>query len=386
MEEKETFSLAQKELSENVFEQKISGDCNDTGYRKNSSAHSNKQEIATVRHRDNGPKKYPVFLFSSQQSPRGNENSMAHYDETFDEGTNFSLAQKELVKNTLKKKVSKHCDDIFLVNSDALSSKQEIMTCGDLYSKADCIFLPQENTNAKENTNTQDGEKKLVNEAGYNPSHESLHSVSVSFSESSANSNRTICSSSLRFVQSKIEEYNKVCLNCKGDDEVDELLCLNCVTSEKHDSKSDSKQCSSETKFEKKLSRSGILTLRDNMEAKDVTLLDRNSGDLNHSLIEAVLDDKKNFNDPFDLFSDDDTEPKKYQHIKRKLTQTILASDQNNCHSTLESVDTMLPLTVETVDCKKLKLTGRVSYVHSDELLQKVNCLTRIEGRVGQKI
>ncbi|GFR66354.1 histone deacetylase [Elysia marginata] len=122
--------------------------------------------------------------------------------------------------------------------------------------------------------------------------------------------------------------------------------------------------------------------LNDNSEPKDA-VPSVESMNMNEDLPDCKESiNEKNIDDPFDLFSDDDTQPKRYQPIKRKLTQAVLlAEDQIVDHPNSETLEKVLPLTMEIADCKRMKLAGRVTYVHSKELLQRVNRLTRIESR-----
>lgn len=87
--------------------------------------------------------------------------------------------------------------------------------------------------------------------------------------------------------------------------------------------------------------------------------------------------------DPFDLLSDEDSEPQRYKPIKRKLSQPLLtlAQDCVLYEPKIAVLEKSESVTTDIVDCKKIKMSGRVAYIHSEDLLQRANQLTRIEGR-----
>ncbi|RUS77621.1 hypothetical protein EGW08_014621 [Elysia chlorotica] len=379
---KEKFLLAEEECSRNVLMAAESGGSADTCLVKNSAALSNKRIVTCV---DNDSEKEPIFLPDSQQTAKDADNTGTLFDETKPaKKATCLLAQEDPLNNSVKQTLSNNCDESFFTQNSVLPlNNQEIVTFRDNNPQEDYIFLPcsEQSDNVKVKNPMTQGEAKLGKETDNNSPQVHLHSVSIPSSECPIESNMV--------VSTPYSEFN-YSTDFKTNDEYKDSPSYSCRTSEKGMVGSCGKQRNSPG-FEQKLNASDThfsctkTMLIDDMEAKDTSLPDKNPAHSNLNLIKVSLDNNiskvKKFDDPFELFSDDDMEQKRYQPIKRKLAQT-LTSDQNIHYSATEPVEKMLEApTIDMEGCKKLKLNGRVSYIHSDELLRKVNRLIRIEGR-----
>ena len=280
------------------------------------------------------------------------------------------------------------------------SGKQCLVTDGDNELVEESIFLCSSKQSENEENLTPHYDVKFAKEADCNSNaspvpmsnNASFYSSSIVLPEPSAERNKDLDSSSLGCDKSMIQE-DRIQLESCGNDKSEQLPPHQKCLSELRENNTccETRHIPTDAESVNQDSVSSVYKLS-NVCSQELSLPGHSPSFSNHNHTETLghqLDCEKKPNgsnkmDPFDLFSDEDTEPKRYQPIKRKLSQAKLAPDQTSNDSNPDS-DTMnmLPETMEMVDCKKIKLTGRVAYVHSEELLKKVNQLTRIEGRVS---